>query len=313
VVRTPLCAVVALLATLAPLSAGAAVKGDERVLIVLATAGSRPYSVAEVERTVDQATAFLRSSSLGQVRLNVDVTPWLSAFTTTPGCGGTTNGSLGAIVEPARSAAGRAGYDAAHYNDIVYAIADSGCGFHGATWGNQVMLTRQPTVELLMHELGHAFGLGHAQSTDCVTDSVRCTTDETGDPLSPMGHGGLDFSAYEKFLLGWIPQQPHVTAAKRYILVPPTTKSTQAQALVVETQQGTWWLEYRVRPFRGLLLRFVDPTQKSFPFAFSAALIDDPAKHGRPWLARGESYRLPWSFRVTLVKAGPARAEVRFR
>jgi len=293
--------------------AGAAAKGEERVLVVLATSGPKPYSVADVERTVHEADAFYRRSSFGQVRLNVDVTPWLAAFSSNPGCGGTTNRSLEAVVEPARVAADHAGYDANRYDDVIYTIADSHCGFYGATWGHEVMLTRQPTLQLMVHELGHAFGLGHAQASSCVDSSGICGVDETGDPFSPMGSGELDFSAYEKVILGWIPPQPHVSVARRYVLVPPTSKSSLAQALVIDTEQGTWWIEYRSAPFRGLLIRFVNSRNVPSPFAPSAVLISKPTKAKRPWLVRGESYRLPGSFRVTLTRAGAARGEVRLR
>ncbi|MDQ2969310.1 MAG: hypothetical protein M3R37_13465, partial [Actinomycetota bacterium] len=116
--RAPLCAVAALLATtLLVQSAGAVVKGEERVLVVLATAGPKPYAVADVQQTVRQANAFITAASFGQTRLRVDVTPWLSAFNGNPGCGGTTNRSLAAVVAPARIAADRAGYDASRYDD----------------------------------------------------------------------------------------------------------------------------------------------------------------------------------------------------
>ena len=124
--------------------------------------------------------------------------------------------------------------------------------------------------------------------------------------------GELDFSVYEKVTLGWIRPQPRVTAAKRYVLAPPTSASKLAQGLVVETVAGTWWIEYRSKPFRGLLFRFVDNRVVPSPFAESAVLISKP-KAGRPWLARGESYRIPGSFRVTVTKAGATQAEVRFR
>jgi hypothetical protein len=311
----PLYAVAALLSTtLLVQSAGAVVKGEERVLIVLATAGPKPYTVADVERTVRQANAFITASSFGQTRLRVDVTPWLSAFNGNPGCGGTTNRSLAAVVAPARLAADRAGYDASRYDDVVYAVADSHCGFHGATWGNEVMLTRQPTLQLIMHELGHTFGLGHAQSAACLGASRSCgRLEETGDQFSPMGSGELDYSAYEKTVLGWIRPQPHVKTAKRYILAPPTSRSSLAQALIVDVDEGAWWIEYRAEPFRGLLFRFVDESRAWSPFAAPAVLVTNPTKANRAWLERGESYRLPKSFRVTLTKASATQAEVRFR
>jgi hypothetical protein len=311
--RAPLYAVAALLATLIVQSAGAVVKGDERVLVVLATSGPKPYAVGDVEQTAARARNFISSASLGQVQLRVDVTPWLAAFDVNPGCGAGTNRSLESVVAPARAAADQAGFDAARYDDVIYTIADSHCGFHGVTWGHEVMLTRQPNLQLLVHELGHAFGLGHAQASDCITAAGLCGLEETGDPLSPMGSGEVDFSVYEKVMLGWIRPQPHVTAPKRYVLATPTSASTLAQSLIVDTEAGAWWIEYRSRPFRGLLFRFVDNSVAPSPFAESAVLIRKLTKAQRPWLARGESYRIPGSFRVTLTKAASGQAEVRLR
>ena len=310
--RAPLCAVVALLAAVALPSARGAATGNEHVLIILASAGSKPYSVVDVEQTARQANAFFKTSSFGQVRLDVDVTPWLPVIPGGSACGLSTRG-LDTVVAPVRQAADRAGFNPELYDDVVYTLADSHCGFLGETLGHQVMLTREPTVPLLLHELGHAFGLGHAQAADCMTSPVRCGIYETGDTLSPMGSGTLDYSAYEKFILGWIPPQPHVSVAKSYVMAPPTSFSKVAQALIVDTTQGSWWIEYRSTPFRGLVFRFVDSRHPPSQFAPSAVLMLRPTKAARPWIVKGETYRIPFSFRVTLTRATATRAEVRFR
>ena len=310
--RAPLYAVVALLAAVALPSAGAATKGNEHVLIILTSGGSKPYSVGDVQKTARRANAFFEASSFGQVHLDIAVTPWLSVITGASPCGLSTRG-LDAVVAPARQAADRAGFNPELYDDVVYTLADSHCGFLGETLGHEVMLTREPTVPLLVHELGHTFGLGHAQAADCVTSPVHCGVYETGDTLSPMGSGTLDFSAYEKSILGWIPPQPHVSVAKTYVLAPPTSFSKLAQALIVDTTQGVWWIEYRSQPFRGLVFRLVDNRNPPSQFAPSAILMLRPTKAARPWIVKGETYHIPFSFRVTLTKATATRAEVRFR
>ena len=309
--RAPLLAVVVLFAAVALPSAGAAPKANERVLVVLASTGAKPYTVAEVQRTFDQANTFIQRSSFGQMQVHVDVTPWLTGLTVKPSCGGT-DGTVESIFGPPRKAAAGAGFDSTRYDTVIYALPDAHCGFFGATFGHQIMLTRQPTLDLLLHELGHTFGLAHAMGSDCI-DLLRCGLDDTGDAFSPMGSGSLDYSAYEKSVLGWIPAQPRVTTPKRYVLAPPTATSRVAQALVVDTARGTWWIEYRSKPFRGLVFRYVDPENHSAPYAQSAVLILKPTKHARAWIVKGETYRIPFSFRVTLTKATATRAEVRFR
>jgi hypothetical protein len=307
----PLLAVVALLAAVILPAAGAAPKANERVLVVLASTGSRPYPVADVQRALAQTNDFMQRASFGQVRLSADVTPWLTGLTAKPGCAAL-DGTIDSILEPAKKEAAGAGFDASHYDTVVYELPDARCGFFGATFGHQIMLTREPTVELLAHELGHSFGLGHAMGANCI-DYLRCSLEDTGDTLSPMGSGSLDYSAYEKTLLGWIPPQPHVTSPRSYVLAPPTSRTKLAQALVVDTTSGTWWIEYRARPFRGLVFRFVDADNHSAPYAPSAILILRPTKKARPYIVKGETYRIPSSWRVTLAKASAKQATVRFR
>ncbi len=301
-------AVVALLAVVLPASAGSSVKGDVRVLVVLATDGPTPYEIRDVQRVARETNALLRASSFGQVRLTVDVTQWLSAWTADPGCGGGSDTSLDKLIAPARVAADDAGYAPERYERVVYALGDSHCGFFGVTWGRQVVLTRPPTVQLLAHELGHTFGLGHAHASPCVRGRV---VNDTGDPFSPMGEGPTDLSPYEKSLLGWIGHQPRATASRTYSLVPANLRPSGAQALVIGVEAGQWWLEYRTKPFRGLLVRFVDRESPATPFLPSADLMLDPTHRNRPWVARGETYTSP-DFTVRLVGAQARQAQIRF-
>jgi hypothetical protein len=279
---------------------------SDHVLMALATAGDEPYSVQAVEKVVRAADAFIRASSFANERLTFDVTPWLRAFGSAPGCGGLTDLSLDDLVAPVRTAAERAGYVPGDYNRIMYTIADSHCGFFGQTWGTQVVLTREPTVQLIVHELGHTFGLGHAQASMCPT---RCAVDDTGDPYSPMGSGLTDFSVYEKATIGWIGRQPHARNPGFYTIAPGGIATTRPQALVIDTRYGHWWLEYRTKPFRGVLARFVDLAAAAPPFAPSPRLMLDPVHKGRPWIAAGETYNADGTFsvRVTKTRANSVR------
>jgi hypothetical protein len=269
-----------------PYAASAAPTAESHVPVVLATSGPTPYTVGGVERTMRAADAFLRTASLGHLRIHTDVTPWLTAFTADPGCGGPTRERFETLLAPARVAADRAGYDPSHYADVIYALADSHCGFQGEARGHEVILIRRPTLSLVVHELGHTLGLSHAQASDCPTTPARCVIDDTGDPLSPMGSGMLDFSAYEKATLGWIPPQPHTSTAGRYLLAVPTFRTTLPQALIIDTTAGRYWIEYRSHPFHGLVVRFIAPRQAASPFAAPSVLILNPTKARRPWIAR---------------------------
>ena len=303
-------AVVALFASMTLVGGGSAATGQDRVLAVLATSGPTPYSMAEFRQVAADVGAFVQTSSLGHVHLSFDVTPWLDVFGSSPSCGGFSDRSMDGVVAPARDAARQAGYDPDQYDQVMYALGDARCGFYGITWGHQVMLTRPPSLDLLVHELGHTFGLGHALAATC---AVGCGSIDPGDPYTPMGTGGPDFSAYEKSLLGWIGPQPRATTSGTYTIVPPTKKTKLAQALVVDSPEGQWWLEFRTKPFRGVLVRFVSADHSESVFEPSATLILRPTGAKRNWMVAGETFRAPHLFTVRLMRATATAATLRLK
>jgi hypothetical protein len=300
--RARLAAVFALLAALLVPGARGAVTGDQRVLVVLATYGPRPYTVASVQETMKETQAFYDRSSYGQMRLRPQVTSWLTAFSARPRCADWTARStspLDAFVAPARAAAVTAGYNLSAYDRIVYSIVGSDCQFLGIAWGRSAVLTQAPTAQLVAHELGHTYGLAHAASSAC---AWTCPVDETGDPFSPMGEGFADFSTYEKRQLGWLPEPLRVAKPGVYRLARADLKSSLPHTLVVPTSAGDYWLE--LRKGRGLVVRLVVPESAAPPFSAPAVLLTNPTSKHRPWIATGETFRARGLFTARLAQRG---------
>jgi hypothetical protein len=92
-----------------PAGASAATLGEQRVLLILTTWGPEPYAPETIRGELDQTEAFMRSVSFGRTWVAGDVTPWLHALASKPGCNTAT------IAQAAQAAAQAAGYDLARY------------------------------------------------------------------------------------------------------------------------------------------------------------------------------------------------------
>jgi hypothetical protein len=283
----------------------AAVVGKQRVLAALVSYGPRPYARADVTAAFQQADAFFRRSSFGRLSLSTTVTPWLNGGLAEPSCGA----SAERMFAPLRSVSTSAGFAPADYDRIIYLVAGPDCGFHGIEGGNEVMIVTQPDAHLLVHELGHTFGLPHAgASSVCAT---YCVTQEQGDLFSPMGIGFTDFSGYEKEQLGWIPRQPRVTRAGQYVV--ETLGGTLArQAVVITAPEGEYWFEQRpALATPALIVRLVQPDTFSRAFIAPSTMLLAPIRSGHPTITAGQTFRIAGEFSVTVRRA--ARVPLRLR
>jgi Gametolysin peptidase M11 len=310
-----------LLALLAPAPA-AGVTGTQRVLVVMATWGPQPFSLEDVRRVVFQdADAFLRRSSHGQLRLEGDATPWARVLTEAAVCpaGWLMPDVPLAVADPALAAAQAAGFRIADYDRFVYLVPRTSCAFDGLGWNSEVLLNGVLDSRLVVHELGHSWGLAHAAAAWC---ALYCTLDAVGDPYSVMGDGLDDFSVFEKLALGWHVPVATATPTRRLSIARADRAGRAAKALRVPVAAGEYWLEYRPQPrgrtgrfgpvAPGVLVRYVNPAEAQRPLGPPPVLLLPDGPEAGPALTSGETFRAPGIFSTRVVSMNAGWASLRF-
>jgi hypothetical protein len=296
---------------------GGHVLGPQRILVALVSWGPRPLARADVQTIFGQVDAFYRSMSYGKVSLTGSVTPWLDAFDMPVAC------NLPQVRADGLTALAAAGYDASKYDRIVFVQPEQNCPWSGVTQAATVYLNGVVTTYLLAHELGHSFGLGHANLTDCKRHG--CGALEYGDPYDTMGVGTGDFNAKAKYDLGWLTNVTRPIKKGTYALAPIERASRLPQAFVVTTANDQYWIEYRSRPAlnndgqqtagAGVIIR-VSPSPDLHDFGSSGIpnlLLANPDGRHRPELGHGESFVDGGAFALTVLQASGDRARLRFR
>jgi hypothetical protein len=297
---------------------GEHVLGPQRILVALVTWGPQPFARDDVRRIVfDEVDAFYREMSYGKASLVGDVTPWLHAFPGPAGC------SLPPVRTAGSEAALKAGYNATRYDRVVFIHPDASCPWSGVTQAATVFLNGAVTPHLVAHELGHSFGLGHANLTDCKRHG--CGALEYGDPYDTMGAGSGDFSAQAKFGLGWLTRVTKPAKNGPYTLGALEHSSQAPQALVVTTAHDQYWIEYRGQAARnddgvetagaGVIVR-VSPSPDLRDFGSSSIpnlLLSNPSGRHRPEMKHGERFTDPGAFTLSIVSTAGDRARLRFK
>lgn len=299
-------------------SYGGHVLGQQRILVALVTWGPQPFQRDDVRGIVfDQVDAFYRSMSYGKVSLTGTVTPWLQAFGMPVAC------NLPLVKSEGTAAAVAAGYDPAKYDRVIFLHPEQNCPWSGVTQAATVYLNGAVTTYLVAHELGHSFGLGHSNLTDCKHHG--CGALEYGDPYDTMGVGTGDFSAKAKYDFGWLTNVARPTKNGTFVLAPIERKSPLPQAFVVTTANDQYWIEYRSRPAvnndgqqtagAGVIIR-VSPSPDLKDFGSSSIpnlLLSNPDGRHRPDLRHGDRFVDPGAFTMTVQQTSDSRAVLRFR
>jgi hypothetical protein len=306
-------ALVVALAAIATPASSAAVIGSHRVLVLLATWGPEPWTQAEVDQAVREADVFLRKSSFQQLSLEATVTPWLRGYPGPPECPPPEHERIApALTNGPRAAAEAAGYRIESYDRLVYVVPQMGCVWRGVGAGREVMLNGMLSAWAIVHELGHTYGLAHAHGKICQSGR-NCRQEEYGDPFSPMGHGLVDFSAYEKLFFGWIRNVARMTRAGPYEIGRPDDAGAAPHAFVVKAGAGEYWFEQRLDvETPGLAVRMVEPDVPDDDLEPPTLFIDDPSGRDRPTVASGQSFRVRGVFLVQYVPATDGRARLQF-
>jgi len=230
--------------------------GPQQTLVILVNFEDdavQPFTVADVQNeffgTGNTLNSFVLENSYGQTSFTGDVAGWYTMPMTVAGC------TLDALATYAQNFATSNGYKLANYTRQVYMFpqinACSGEGFGGTSTvgGNpsQTWLNGGASLQLLDHEMGHAFGLWHSHLLDCGTSAIDCsngTVIEYGDLIDTMGTPqdvSFHYNAFQKERLGWLnygssPKIQTVTTSGTY---PITDYETGAGPNALKILQST--------------------------------------------------------------------------
>ena len=140
---------------------------------------------------------------------------------------------------------------------FVYVFTNvAACGWAGLgeVPGTQAWSNESNTLSVIGHEVGHTFGLGHANSLPCngVTIATNCPLGrpEYGDPWDIMGNQSTaQVNAWQKNDMGWVPDAKvakHPGGTASYTLSPLSSPGGAIYAVQVPAAvHRTYWIEYR--------------------------------------------------------------------
>jgi chitodextrinase len=192
------------------------------VLINFSNLKTQPWTKSQVQTALTGSAslkAFYEEESKGRMAITGDVFGWYTIDATTTGCDWRTWHTLG------YNAAQAAGANLTSYTNVMFIWPQTNeCGFAGVGYvpGSYSYLNGTISVQVMTHEVGHNFGLGHANARSCTVSGSRvwlssdanCTTQAYADPFSTMGNNALRHNQGSQLgELGWLSSSEKVVGS----------------------------------------------------------------------------------------------------
>ena len=146
-------------------------------------------------------TSFGKWAFTGKNRSDGDVFGWYTVPYSASVC------NYSAWSSSANTQAQAAGFDPSGYSNVVYVFPGASCGWIGLAYVGGPISYLNNTISGLAptHELGHNYGLQHANTYSCTENGARvsisgsCTSSEYADPFDTMGNiSRSHLNAYSK-------------------------------------------------------------------------------------------------------------------
>ena len=223
------------------------------ILIKFSDTGSTGFSEQDVERLMftDEGSTkyYYEEVSFNKMSFTGHVYDWVTIPYTKPVTDDYRDCRLFEWIDSARAILEQNGNSLSDYNYSYYVFDDripacvyAGLAIHkaGIIYGGIIYGTNNDfSIYVFTHELGHAFGLGHANFLDCGSISIdsyeNCEEFEYGDPYDVMGRTMTHLNAPHKMSLGWIPYSNALPISESgvYQISTVTQPSTSTQVLKI--------------------------------------------------------------------------------